>query len=94
MTFQKHPDLWLEIQVCLPITRLGTNLKVLMLSTFLHFQNSSKKYFKRGELLAKEEEEYLKKYRPQVIEDTTTTKSEQNIESNNENSEFIDAYFY
>lgn len=30
--------------------------------------NTNKKYFKRGELLAKEQEEYLKKYGPQVSE--------------------------
>lgn len=32
-------------------------------------QNSSKKYFKRGELIAKEEEEYLKKYGQNNIKD-------------------------
>lgn len=30
---------------------------------------NNKKYFKRGELLAKEQEEYLKKYGPQKVEE-------------------------
>lgn len=42
------------------------------------FQNPTKKYFKRGELLAKEEEEYLKKYGPQKDNESSsrTEKSE------------------
>ncbi|CAH0723665.1 unnamed protein product, partial [Brenthis ino] len=42
--------------------------------------NSSKKYFKRGELLAKEQEEYFKKYGPSNKE-TEESKKTENVEN-------------
>lgn len=51
---------------------------------FLQDPANTRKYFKRGELLAKEQEEYLKKYGPQlkepeVQEETQEVKNERGL---------------
>ncbi|CAH0583123.1 unnamed protein product [Chrysodeixis includens] len=55
----------------------------------------NKKYFKRGELLAKEQEEYLKKYGPQVSEpedtkpDVSNEKGDRQATNDAENTEIV-----
>lgn len=44
---------------------------------FLQDPTKNRKYFKRGELLAKEQEEYLKKYGPQIQEPEVQEESQE-----------------
>lgn len=54
--------------------------------TLIHLQGDSneKKYFKRGDLIAKEQEEYMKKYRPN--DNVVLTPSESTSKSDREYS--------